>query len=218
MRLITFACAVAFALSLANPVACGDPCGSFRDTRGRSSVDVAPLPGFVDVCSRDFQLCVMLTQGYPRSVQTIAYFVPTEQWQLYEKGKHKGFNPYLIAQKGRTLSTEDFAEFKRYVHSQQGNIPDHTKPATIFELHGQASLGIIDETPDSIWIGTLASLSETAFEKRDLLLAAINVAFQIKGETLSLYVYDSIKDASDTDRVKQLTKRWVQCIRKQNSK
>ena len=159
----------------------------------------------------------MLTQGYPASVQTIAYFVPAEQWQFYEKGEHKGFNPYLIAQKAPALSTEDFAEFKRYVHSQQGNIPDHTKLATIFESHGQVSLGIIDETPDSIWIGSLAKLTETA-SKRDQLLAAINVALQIKGESLSLYVYDNIKDANDTDRIKQLTRHWVECIKSQNSK
>jgi len=194
-----------------------DSCDSFRDARGRSSVDVAPLPGFVDVCSRDFQLCVMLTQGYPPSVETIGYFVPAEQWQRYQEGQHKGFSPYLIAQKARTLSTEDFAEFKRYVHSQQGNIPDHTELAMVFESRGQVSLGIIDETPDSIWIGSLAKLTETAF-KRDLFLAAINVALQIKGESLSLYVYDDIKDVNDTDRVKQLTKRWVQCIKTQNSK
>jgi len=48
--------------------------------------------------------------------------------------------------------------------------------------------------------------------------AAINVALQINGESLSLYVYDSVKDANDTDRVKELAKRWVQCIRMQNSK
>jgi hypothetical protein len=34
----------------------GENCGSFRDTRGRSAVDFAPLPGYVDVCSQDFHL------------------------------------------------------------------------------------------------------------------------------------------------------------------
>jgi hypothetical protein len=138
-------------------------------------VDLAPLPGFIDVCSRDFQLCVMLTEGYPPSVQTIGYFVPVEEWERYQKGRHKGFSRYLIAQKGETLSAESFADFKRYVHSQQGNIADHTKLATVFESHGSVSLGIIDETPDSISIGTVLKLTETALE-RDLQTAAINVA------------------------------------------
>ena len=212
-----FAFALAFLLSFGGSIACADSCGSFRDTRGRSAVDVAPLPGFVDICSRDFQLCVMLTQGYPPSVQTIGYFVPVEEWERYRNGQHKGFSRYLIAQKGRTLSTEEFADFKRYVHSQQGNIPDHSSLAALFESHGNASLGILDETPDSISTGTVSKLTETAL-KRDLLLAAINVALQIKGESLSLYVYDTIKDANDTGGVKQFTKRWVQCVRTQNSR
>ena len=60
-------------------------------------------------------------------------------------------------------------------------------------------------------------LTETAL-KRDLQTAAINVVLQIQGESLSLYIYDSVKDANDTDRVKELAKYWVQCIRMQNSK
>jgi hypothetical protein len=51
--------------------ASAEQCGSFRDAQDRSSVDFAPLNGFVDVCSRDFQLCVLLTQGYPLEVNTI---------------------------------------------------------------------------------------------------------------------------------------------------
>ena len=102
-----FAFAVAFLSSLGGSIVFGDSCGSFRDARGRSSVDVAPLPGFVDVCSRDFQLCVMLTQGYPPSVQTIAYFVPIEEWDRYQKSEHKGFSRYLIAQKGKHFRPSD---------------------------------------------------------------------------------------------------------------
>jgi len=79
------------------------------------------------------------------------------------------------------------------------------------------SLGIVDETPDSISIGTVMKLTETAL-KRDLQTAAINVVLQIQGESLSLYIYDSVKDANDTDRVKELAKYWVQSIRMQNSK
>ena len=179
-----FHCA-SVALLLISASVFGDSCGSFRDSLEISSVDVAPLPGFVDVCSRNSELCVMLTHGYPPGVQTIGYFVPAEQWQRYQQGEHKGFSPYLIAQKGRTLSTEEFADFKRYVHSQQGNIPDHTQLAAIFELRGQVPLGIIDESADSMWMGMLLKLNEPAF-KRDLELATVNVVLQIKGESLSL--------------------------------
>jgi hypothetical protein len=131
--------------------------------------------------------------------------------------KTQGFSRYLIAQKGEALSAEKFADFKRYVHSQQGDIADHTKLATLFERQGRVSLGVIDETEDSISIGTVLELTETAI-KHDVLLAGINIALQLKGESLSLYVYDTVKSVNDTDRVKELAKRWVRCIRKQNSK
>ncbi len=194
-----------------------DQCGSFRDAQERSRIDFAPLEGFVEVCSQDFQLCVQLTQGYPPSVQTIGYFVPTEEWKQYQNGQHKGFSRYLIAQKAETWSAEKFTGFKSYVHSQQGDIADHTDLAAVFELHGRVSLGIIDETEDSISSGTILKLTETAI-KRDVMLAAINIMLQLKGETLSLYVYDTVKNVNDTDRIKGLAKRWLQCIRAQNSK
>jgi len=65
------------------------------------------------------------------------------------------------------------------------------------------SLGIIDESTDSISIGTVLKLPESAI-KRDAILAAINIALQIKGGSLSLYVYDTVKGPNDTDRVKEL--------------
>jgi hypothetical protein len=213
MKSISFA---ALLFLITGPVLSADSCGSFRDSRGRSSIDFAPLNGFVDVCSRDFRLCVMLTEAYPPSVQTIGYFVPSEEWQRYQKGKHKGFSRYLIAQKGETLSAEKFADFKRYVHAKQGNIADHTDLAALFEHHERVSLGIINETEDSISFGTILKLTETAI-KRDELFAAINIALQLKGESVSLYVFDTVKNPNDTDRIKGLAKRWLQCIKARNS-
>jgi hypothetical protein len=150
----------------------------------------------------------MLTESYPPSIQTIGYFVLSEEWQQYQKGKHNGFSRYLIAQRGETMSAEDFAGFKRYVHSRQGDIADHTDLATLFESHGRISLGVTDETEDSISAGTSLKLTETAI-KRDELLVVISIGLQLKSETLSLYVYDTVKSASDTDKIKDLAKRWL---------
>jgi hypothetical protein len=63
----------------------------------------------------------------------------------------------------------------------------------------------------------VVELTEKAL-KRDVQTAAINIALQIKDESLSLYVYYDAKGVNDIQRVKDLAKRWVQCIRKQNSK
>ena len=203
-----------FLLFVCDPAWSADSCGSFRDPRRRSPTDFAPLNGFVDVCSRDAELCDTLTKGYPPSVQTIGYFVPAEEWQRYQKD-HTGFSHYLIAQKGRTLSSDEFADFKEHVRSQQGKLEDHTKLVETFKLRGQASLGVIDEGEDFISFGTVLALSEPA-AKQEHLLAAINIVFQLKGETLSLYVYDTVKSVEDTERIKGLAKQWLQCIRSQN--
>ena len=205
---------VTLLLLISSPVRSADLCGSFRDPRGRSSVDFAPLNGFVDVCSRDAELCDTLTKGYPASVQTIGYFVPTEEWQQYQKDR-TGFSRYLIAQRGRTLSADEFVDFKEHVRSQQGKVEDHTKLIEAFRLRGQASLGVIDEGEGFISFGTVLALSEPA-AKQEHLLAAINIVFQLKGETLSLYVYDSVKSVEDTERIKGMAKQWLQCIRSQN--
>jgi hypothetical protein len=192
-------------------------CGSFRDSRGRSSIDVAPLEGYTELCSQDFQLCVMLTLGYPPSVQTIGYFVRDEEWQQCKEGKHERcrFNRYLIAQRGRDLSDEEFLEFKRYIHSNQGNVMDHTESARAFELENRMSLGVIDENRDSISFGVILK-TKAPDEQKSRLIASINTALQLKGESLSLYVFDAIKDLKDTDRIKSLADEWLKCIRDRN--
>ncbi len=194
-----------------------EPCGSFRDARGRSSVDFAPPNGFVDVCSRDFQLCVLLTEGYPPEVTTVAYFVPGEEWQKYQKGQHKGFSRYLIAQRGQTRSPDEFSELKRYVKAQQGNVPDHTELPRILQSQGKIPLGVTEETEDSISFGVIMKLaSADGHLNGSPFLACINIMLRLKGETLALYVHDTAANMSDSKSVRQLAKDWLKCIREQN--
>jgi hypothetical protein len=205
------------ALTAISALTAADKCGSFKDAHGLSSVDVAPLPGYVDVCSQDFQLCVKLTQGYPPSVKTIGYFVPADEWQKRQKGNLEGFTHYLIAQRGRTLSADEFIEFKHYVYSQQGNVEDHTKPADVFESQGRVSLGVIDEAEDMIAFGAILKLTQTnPPPPKALLLASINIVLEQKGETLSLYVFDTVKGLDDTSRIKRLVEAWLNRIRERN--
>jgi len=174
-------CCVAFIGLIASAIGAND-CPSFVDSRGRSSVDFAPLPGYTDVCSRDFQLCVSLTQGYPPSTQTIGYFVSDAEWQDYQKGKPEGFGRYLIAQRGRTLSSDQFVDFKRYVRSQQGDIEDHTKLPSVFESQGHVSLGVVDEAEDMIAMGAILKLTQTnPPPERTYMLASINIVLELKG-------------------------------------
>ncbi len=205
---------------VASYAAAAEPCDSFRDSRARSAIDFAPPIGFIDVCSRDAQLCNLLTKGYPPSVQTIGYFVRAEEWQRYQKTEQKGFSRYLIAQRARTtMSTTEFADFKRYIRGQQGNTPDHTELPSVLESQGRVPLGVTDETDDSISFGVVMKLvppggGGTGSE----LLASINIARQLKGETLSLYAFDTVRQPTEVEGVKTLARHWIACIGGQNAR
>ena len=207
----------ALLLVTAVTVCAADPCASFRDARGRSAIDYAPLEGFVDVCSRGFQLCVALTQGYPPSVKTIGYFVPADEWQRYQKGDKSGFSRYLIAQRATTMSDSEFAGFKQYIHAQQGNIADHTNAPATLELQERMPLGIVDEAADSISFGAVMRFMPTGSGPlAPFWLGSVNIVLQLKGETLCLYAFDTLKAPTDTENVKTLAKRWLSCIRARN--
>ncbi len=194
-----------------------EPCGSFRDARERSRIDFAPLDGFVDVCSQDFQLCVKLTQGYPRSVTTIGYFVPREEWEQYRKGERSGFSRYLIGQRAATMSDSEFAGFKQYVYSQQADIPDHTNAPATLELQDHIPLGIVDETKDSISFGMAMRFQPTdSGVLAPVWLGSINIALQLKGETLTLYAFDTLETSTATAGLKSLAARWLKCMRARN--
>jgi hypothetical protein len=194
-----------------------EPCGSFRDARERSRADFAPLDGFVDVCSRDFQLCVKVTQGYPPSVKTIGYFVPTKEWQRYQKGEMSGFSRYLIGQLATTMSASEFDGFKQYIHSHQGSMGDHTKAPATLKLEERVSLGVVDETAESISFGAVMKLQPAGKAVlAPLWLGSINIVLQLKGETLCLYAFDTLKTPNDTENLRSLAARWLHCIRERN--
>lgn len=194
-----------------------EPCGSFRDARDRSAIDYAPVAGFVDVCSRDFQLCVALTQGYPPSVKTIGYFVPAQEWERYQEGDRTGFSRYLIGQRATTMSESEFNEFKRYLHAEHGTMSDHTEVPTTLDLIERVSLGIIDETTDSISFGAVLRLTpKRNGPVADLWLGSLNIVLQLKGETLTLYAFDTLNTRAETDSLKNLARQWLSCIRARN--
>lgn len=177
------------------------------------SLDLAPPPGFVEVCSRNAQLCEVLTRGYPPSVTTRGYFVTEEEWNRFAETEELGFTAYLIAQTSGTKSAEEFKQFKEYVIAQQGEVPDHTELPSFLKKNGQVSLGVLDEADDLITIGTVMHL---AAPQGKVALAATNVALQLPGSSLILYVFNAYNGPSDVVELRALTDQWVQCLRSSN--
>ncbi|MDX2169379.1 MAG: hypothetical protein SF182_20075 [Deltaproteobacteria bacterium] len=183
-------------------------CGSLVRSADGLSVDLAPPSGYVDVCA-DKELCKKLTHGYDAAtVSTLAYLVPQSEWpKPADAPPPGGFKRYLIAQLAPSKKPENLAALKALIRSQTA-VPA-AKLGEVLAKDGQASLGVLDETPTSISFG--------AAMKRDPgVLAMSNTAMVLKNRVLSLYVYANLAGAEKIAELKDLTNRWIGCLRAAN--
>lgn len=219
MRAFAFAGCLGALLLLGAPVAAvssaGDGCGSLSRTVGAQSVDLAPPPGFVEICSQDAALCQRLTANYPRSVTTLGYFVPSAEWAAHAQAPTAPFSRYLIAQVVPGKTAKQLPEVKSFIRSQQQDPTALDKLAETLRGSGQAQLGIFDESADSISFGAVA-MQPTPGPGGAGILAMTNSAIAVEGEMLSLYVYSRLTDPAGVAGVEALAKRWLQCIRSAN--
>lgn len=194
-----------------------DKCGSFPIKTGGEGIDVAPLPGFVEVCSQDAALCRALTQGYPPSAMTVGYFVTAAEWARFKKGALPGFTNYLIAQIAKSTSPADLPDLKAFLKSKQGKIPDHTKLPDILKVQDETSLGVMGESDDSIVIGKVAKVQLPSSSTK-IGMVSLNAAFALGPRVFSLYLFREYRSAADIDAAKAEIGTWLQCLRAVNPK
>ena len=192
-----------------------DACVPTIRSAGPFQIDVSPPGHFIDVCAEDATLCKTLTSGYPPTVSTLAYFVLPDEWNA-AKEKPRGFTRYLIAQLSGSMSPEKLPGFKQYLHSQQGQIPDHTALPSVLAARGRVPLGIVSETSDSVSFGTVMKLESTRPSSHGFALASINSAIIVRDRVLSLYAFDEVKDFGAVEPLKTLSDAWLTCLRKNN--
>ncbi len=183
-----------------------------------TTLDLAPPAGFVEICGQDAQLCHNLTAGYPPSTKTLGYFVLSEEWKQFRK-ERIGFSRYLIAQLAISLSPDDLPGLKKHILSNQGSIPDHTSLVKILELKGRAPIGVFLDTADAIAFGQVLKLRmNPPAPPKDIILASTNVALAVKGKMLSLYAFDEVAEDMNVEAVKELTRKWLECLRAANAR
>jgi hypothetical protein len=192
-----------------------DACVSTIRSAGPLQIDLSPPGHFIDVCAEDAALCKTLTSGYPPTVSTLAYFVLPGEWKA-AKAKPRGFSRYLIAQLAGSMSPDKLPGFKQYLHSQQGQVPDHTALPTVLASRGRVPLGIVGETPDSVSFGTVMKLESNRPSSPEFALASINSAIIVRDRVLSLYAFDEVKDFEAVEPLKKLSDEWLTCLRKNN--
>jgi hypothetical protein len=192
-----------------------DACVHTLRSAGPLQVDVAPPGQYVDVCAEDASLCKTLTSGYPPTASTLAYFVLPDEWKE-AKAKTRGFTRYLIAQLSESMSPDKLPGFKQYLHSQQGQVPDHTTLPSVLALRGRVPLGIVAETSDSISFGTVMKLESTSGSSQGFALASINSAIIVRDRVLSVYAFDEVKEVGAIESLKTLSASWLTCLRNSN--
>jgi hypothetical protein len=206
---------------LANPfrVDAQETCGSAIRSSDGVQIDLAPPGLFVDVCIEDKGLCKLLTAGYPQTSITLAYFVLPAEWMAYARNPAKPphFTRYLIAQRAKSFPPDGLPEFKQYLHSKQGDMPDHTKLPEVFASEGRVNLGITDETTDSISFGVVMKVGVAGEPSAGTVtLASINSIIAAHKKMLSLYTFDSINDPLAIRPVEALSRRGLTCLRTKN--
>ena len=190
-------------------------CGSYEVTN--PNVNLAPLKGYVEICSKDSNLCRVLTIGYPASTKTLGYFISDDDWASYQSGSRSGFSQYLIAQLASSVKPQEFEELKRYLHSKNGNIPDNTSLPNRITEQSKTNLGVISEHKNSITIGSSQTINQNNPPiKASITLLASNIAVLVNNSVLSLYVYRTYKGDSDLKNLKADSEQWLQCINKLN--
>jgi hypothetical protein len=192
-----------------------DACIQTIRSAGSFQIDLSTPGHFIDVCAEDATLCKTLTSQYPPTVSTLAYFVLPDEWKAAKK-EFRGFRRYLIAQLSGSMSPDKLPGFKQYLHSQQGEIPDHTALPSVLASRGRVPLGIVSETPDSISFGTVMKLEARSPSSQGFVLASINSAIVVRDRLLSLYVFDEVKDPGAVEPLKTLSDAWLTCLRKNN--
>jgi hypothetical protein len=189
--------------------------GSYECKIENASINLCPPEHWVEILSKDALLAHRLTNGYPSSVRTLAYFVPLSEWEDFQKQKTIGFKHYFIFQLARNMSPDGLAGFKDYIKTKQGNMPDHSDLPRMYKLQGHVSLGVFDETDDSISFENLVKLEFVPL-KEPIDMVAANSAIRMNKFVFSVYFYQSYHDDKDVEAVKKLTHDWVRAVEAKN--
>lgn len=203
-----------FLLSVASAGAAQTACGSWTTAALGAPFELAPLAGYTEVCSQDAALCARLTAGYPPSVVTLGYFVPTDEWAAFRRGAATGFGRYLIAQLASATRPEGLPALKTRLRAQQGDIPDATRLPALLESAGRVSFGVFDESERSVSFGVVMRARPVGAPTgtAEVALASTNTALVVGDRVLSLYVFRQYAGQADVEAVQRATTEWLECL------
>jgi hypothetical protein len=199
-------------------------CESFIDTQGRSSVNLALLPGYFNVCSKDEIMCFLATADSPKSLTTLGVFTSVEEWDRSKRFEVIEHSRGMLAQRARTMTTQEFRELKDSVRKEANEVNGRAHIGAL-QLKEAVALGVIHESHDSISTAVLARLTPPTDGGllKGVTLITIRTLLQIKDETLSLETteqwmfpfYSGPEPSAESTTL--LAKQWLECIRSMNN-
>ena len=113
------------------------------------------------------------------------------------------------------MTTAEMDRLKSDIRTKQGKPTDHSRPPKEFEVQDQVSLGVLDETADSISFGGLVRLETEDPRARSFAMASVNTALQERGESSSLYATLKV-EKPDIAELRAFSKQWLSCLRDAN--
>jgi hypothetical protein len=169
--------------------------------------------------------------------ELIAFFIPNEDYADLVRGQDKPMNKYLFVQvRGnsksstitseafnqakngyRRLSTESFEKARldvnRLFKERDKNLSLYPQIYSGLTISGMVSLGVLDETPRSITMGTLGSLSrvEGNVEESKIMVGAVAIVL-IKGKVIIATMYNAYQSVDDIDWLKELVRDWTRAL------
>ena len=196
-------------------------CGSFVDPKGRSRIDFAPLPGFVDNCwqSPVCEMFVESSSNYP-----VALFLdPNHKDESFSRQTVS--NKQLSAQVLNQHAADNFDELRLYIKQSIPNLGSEPPITEGRVVKKKIPFGVFNESADSIsWGFAERSISLTDSSEILDVSTVVGTHMKIQGMVVSLYVIEGWGSIStkgsepDGESTKLLAKRWIDCIREKNKR
>lgn len=169
--------------------------------------------------------------------EMLAFFITNDDYVDLMRGQDKPMNRYLFVQirsnsksitithkafdqakNGyRKLSNENFEKARidvnRLLRERGKDISKYPQIYSGLTIGEIVSLGVIDETPRSITMGTLGAISkveDTANVSK--IMAGAVVVVLIKGKIIIATMYNAYQSADDIDWLKELAKDWTRVL------
>lgn len=182
---------------------------------GNDAFKLAVPEGYIDACKSSQDFCIKQSAHFPETSKTVAFFLKPVEWKKSNNGKNIfEIKTYLIAQVAEGNSLKEFESDKKIILTQNGKVPDSSKPRTDYKYGEPYNLGIFAEEKDYVAFGAITNATLPNQPENKIYMASANIYIRMKNtRVMSLYIFNRVKKDNATF-IKSFTKNWLDCLKK----